>query len=70
MVVAGQASLVEPDARLQRIFDPRAHIVKVDDSNPTGRHVDMAPNKGQRALANRSTAEQEKASVEGCRIDY
>ncbi len=64
VVVLRQPRLLEHHAGLQRVFDLRAHVLEVHDGDAVGRHVDVAAHERQSALADRSAAEHENASVE------
>ena len=53
VVVLRQPRLLEHHAGLQRVLDPRAHVLEIHHGDAVGRHVDVAAHERQRALARR-----------------
>ena len=51
VVVLRQSRSLEHHPGLQRVFDPGAHVLEVQDRDAVGRHVHVAEHERQRALA-------------------
>src|SRR5262245_38865132 len=62
VVVLREPLALQRHARLQRLRDPAANVLEVDHGDLAGRHVEVAEDQRERALAHRSAPQQEEAS--------